>query len=115
MSDTPAIDPTTPGAAWAESGGLKPAVEAGAPTPGAAPEKPPPRRAPEIRADIEKERGELGDSFAQLRGELDEAVDSGRRRARDVGRKTKKVAPIVAGAVATLVVVGSLVRRRSRR
>ena len=94
MSDTSAIDPTTPKAA---------------------PEKRPPRRAPEIRADMEKERGELDDSFAQLRGELDEVVDSCRRRVSDAGRKTKKVVPIVVGAVATLVVVGSLVRRRSRR
>jgi len=115
MSDTSALDPTTPVAAGTESGEAKPAGEAGAAPSGAAPEKPPPRPVPDIRADIEKERGELSGSFAQLRGELDEAVDAGRQRVRDAGKKAKRVVPIVAGAVVTLVVAGSLLRRRSRR
>jgi hypothetical protein len=115
MSDTSAIGPTTSPAARTESGEAKPAGEPGAAPSGAAPEKPPQRPVSEIRADIEQERGELSGSFALLRGELDEAVDAGRQRVRDAGKKAKKVVPIVAGAVATLVVVRSMVRRRSRR
>jgi hypothetical protein len=110
MSDAPATDPTTPVAARTESGGAKPADETGA-----APEKPPQRSVTEIRADIEQERGELSGSFARLREELDETVDAGKRRASEAGKKMKKVAPLVAGAAATLVVAGALVRRRSRR
>lgn len=124
MSDTSAIDPTMSPAARKEPGEAKPAAEAGEVKPadeaGAAPsdapaEKPQQRPVSEIRADIEKERGELSGSFAQLRGELDEAVDAGKQRVSDAGKKAKRLVPVVAGAVVTLVVAGSLLRRRSRR
>jgi hypothetical protein len=115
MSDMSAIDSTTPLASRHEPGEAKPAEEAGAPPPGAGAEKRPQRPVSEIRADIEKERGEVSGSFAQLRGELDEAVDAGKQRASAAGRKVKRVVPVVAGAVVTLMVAGSLLRRRSRR
>jgi hypothetical protein len=113
MSDTSASDPTEP-AARKEPGAAKPADEAGAASSAATAEKPPQRPVSEIRADIEKERGELSGSFAHLREELDEAVDAGRQRVSAVGKKAKRVAPVVAGAVVTLVVARSLLRRRSR-
>lgn len=115
MSDTSAIEPTTPAGDGAQPGETKPVGADAEATSTAAPAKPPQRPVAEIRADIEKERGELSGSFAQLRGELDEAVDEGRRRASAAGKKAKKVAPIVAGAAVALVVAGSLLRRRSRR
>jgi hypothetical protein len=120
MSDSSATDPTTSVAARTEPGVAKPVDEAGPAPSGTAPSgtaaaKPPQRPVSEIRADIEKERGELNGSFSRLREELDEAADAGRARARRSGKRVKLVAPIVAGAVATLAVVRSVARRRSRR
>jgi HAMP domain-containing protein len=125
MSDSSATDPTTSVAAPTEPGVAKPVDEAGAAASGTAAAetaaagtaaaKPPQRPVSEIRADIEKERGELSGSFARLREELDEAADAGRARASRSGKRVKLAAPVVAGAVATLVVVRSVVRRRSRR
>jgi hypothetical protein len=115
MSDSSATDPTTSVAAPTEPGVAKPVDEAGTAPSGTAAAKPPQRPVGEIRADIEKERGELSGSFARLREELDEAADAGRARASRSGKRVKLAAPVVAGAVATLVVVRSVVRRRSRR
>ena len=77
--------------------------------------KPPARPVSEIRADIEKERAELTRSFDTLRADLDEAVDAGRQRAADTGRKAKIVGPVVAGVVTTLVVARMLYKRRARK
>ena len=115
MSDTSATGSATPRAGGTQPGDAGPAGEAAAASRAGEPAKPPERPVSEIRADIEKERVELRGSFERLRGELDEAVDEGERRAGDAGRKTKKVAPIVAGAVVSLLVARSLLKRRSRR
>jgi hypothetical protein len=82
MSDSSATDPTTSVAAPTEPGVAKPVDEAGAAASGTAAAetaaaKPPQRPVSEIRADIEKERGELSGSFARLREELDEAAGRG--------------------------------------
>lgn len=115
MSETPAIDPT-PAVARTQAGDPQTAgsPEAGSTATGAA-DKPPQRPVAEIRADIERERGELAASFAGLRGELDEAVDASKKRAADTGKKAKLVAPMVAGAVVTLVVARAMFKRRSRK
>lgn len=81
-------------------------------TSGAAAPKVPARPAAEVRADIEKERTALAGSFEALRGDLDEAFDAGTRRAKDAGRKAAVVGPAVAGALAVLLVLRRLVRRR---
>jgi len=95
MSDTPDVV-TTP--------------QVGAPGSGAA-QKPPARPAAEVRADIVKERAELGLSFGTLRDELDEAVDDGRQRLAAAGKKAKIIAPAVGAALA----VALFFRRRARR
>ena len=69
----------------------------------------------EIRADIEKERAELSRSFDTLRADLDEAVDAGRQRAADTGKKAKIVGPVAAGVVASLVVARMVFKRRARK
>jgi hypothetical protein len=76
--------------------------------------KPPARPVSEIRADIEKERAELSRSFDALRADLDEAVDVGRQRAADTGKKAKIVGPVVAGVVTSLVIARMLYKRRAR-
>jgi hypothetical protein len=68
----------------------------------------------EIRADIERERAEVSRSFETLRDDLDEAVDAGKQRAADTGRKAKIAAPIVGGVLATLIVARLLFKRRAR-
>jgi hypothetical protein len=103
MSDTPADVKSA--AAGAEDAAAEKAKEAKAPA----------RPVSEIRADIEKERAELSRSFDTLRADLDEAVDAGRQRAADTGKKAKIVGPLVAGVVATLVVARMLYKRRSRK
>ena len=103
MSDTPADVKGT--AAGAKDAAADKAKEA----------KPPARPVSEIRADIEKERAELTRSFDTLRADLDEAVDAGRQRAADTGRKAKIVGPAVAGVVTTLVVARMLYKRRVRK
>ncbi len=100
-----AVSDVKEGAAGAEGAAAEKAKEAKAPV----------RPVSEIRADIEKERAELSRSFDTLRADLDEAVDAGRRRAADAGRKAKIVGPAVAGVVTTLVVVRMLYKRRSRK
>ena len=77
--------------------------------------KPPARPVSEIRADIEKERAELSRSFETLRDDLDEAVDAGKQRAADTGRKAKIAGPVAEGVVASLVVARMVFKRRSRR
>jgi hypothetical protein len=111
-----AVDPTTPAVERTQAGDAQAAgtPKAGSSAAGAA-AKPSQRPVAEIRADIEKERGELAASFTGLRGELDEAVDAGKKRADDMGKKAKRVAPLVAGAVATLVVARAILKRRSRK
>jgi hypothetical protein len=84
MSDTPATDAT-------------------------APERP----AGEILADIERERSELSSSFESLRNDLDEALDAGKQRAKDAGKKAAVIGPIVAGVVASAAAAALLYRRRS--
>ena len=91
---------------------LRPPRRHGAKPPAA---KPPARPVSEIRADIEKERAELSRSFEKLRDDLDEAVDAGKQRAADTGRKAKIAGPVAAGVVASLVVARSLLKRRARK
>jgi hypothetical protein len=74
--------------------------------------KAPERPVAAIRADIERERAALQDSFEALRGELDEAVDAARQRAANAGRKARVVGPVVAGAVASVAATVLLLRRR---
>ena len=100
MSDTSTTGPTP----------SVPGTEQSTSAPGTEPSRP----IPEIRSDIERERTELRGSFERLRGELDEAVDAGRQRAVDTGKKVKKAAPVVAGALVTLLVARSLFKRRRR-
>jgi hypothetical protein len=75
--------------------------------------KPPARPAAEIRADIVKERVALGASFDALRADVDDAVDSGRQRAADLGRKAKIVAPLVGAGLAVALFLRS--RARAKR
>jgi hypothetical protein len=78
-------------------------------------QKTPARPAAAVRADIERERGELGASFAELRTELDEAIDESQRRAAEVREKAKVIGPIVAGVVVAAVTARALLKRRSSR
>jgi hypothetical protein len=112
MSDTPASAPeaSAPGQD-AQSAGEK----AGAGAKAAAEARTPARPVSEIRADIEKERAELSRSFETLQGDLDEAVDAGRQRAADTGKKAKIAGPVLAGVVASLVVARAVFKRRSRK
>jgi hypothetical protein len=106
MNDTPASATEAPVSGQGpEAAGAKDAAAAKAPA----------RPVSEIRADIEKERTELRRSFETLRGDLDEAVDAGKQRAADTRRKAKIVGPVVAGAVASLVIARALFKRRSRK
>ena len=93
----------------------EPADEARTGTAGAdaAAQKPPSRPPAEIRADLFKERVELGASFAALRTDLEEAADGARKRAADVGRKAKIIAPAVGAALAIALVLRS--RARGKR
>ena len=119
MSDTPASAPeaSAPGQD-AQSAGEKAGAGAkakAAEAKAAAGAKPPARPVSEIRADIEKERAELSRSFETLQGDLDEAVDAGRQRAADTGKKAKIAGPVLAGVVASLVVARAVFKRRSRK
>jgi hypothetical protein len=98
MSDTPVSGPTAPAAGGAQAAA-----------------KPPARPVTEILADIEKERAELSRSFQTLQSDLDEAVDAGKQRAADAGKKAKIAGPVAAGVVAALVVARAVVKRRSRK
>jgi len=69
----------------------------------------------EIVSDIERERAELSGSFATLRNDLDEALDAGRQRARDAGRKAAVIGPIVAVGLASLAAAALLFRRRRKK
>jgi hypothetical protein len=82
--------------------------DAGA-TPGQA-QKQPARPAAEVRADIVRERAALGASFDALRTDLDDAVDDGRRRGANIGRKAKIAAP----AVGAVIAVALFLRSRAR-
>jgi len=75
--------------------------------------KAPGRPAGEILADIERERSELVGSFESLRSDLDEALDAGRQRVKDAGRKAAVIGPIVAGVVASAAAAALLYHRRS--
>jgi hypothetical protein len=117
MSDTSASGPKAP-AAGRDARAAEAQVAAAAEAPGAgaaAAAKPPARPVSEIRADIEKERAELSRSFEKLRDDLDEAVDAGKQRAADTGRKAKFAGPVAAGVVASLVVARMMFKRRSRK
>jgi hypothetical protein len=124
MSDTPASGPKAPAAdrdaqaagakATAGADGAAAAHPAGADGAAKAAAKPPARPVSEIRADIERERAELARSFEALQGDLDEAVDAGKQRAADTGKKAKIAGPVVAGVVASLVVARMVFKRRSR-
>ena len=76
--------------------------------------KAPARPRSAIIADIEKERSALAGSFESLRGELDEALDAGQKRARDAGRKAAVIGPVVAGVVVAAAVGTRLLTGRSR-
>ena len=89
---TPATGPVTPGA--------RPADAAYAPPP-------PKRTAAEIRADIDAQRAELGQSVDQLRDRVTELTDW-----KSQLRKHRK--QIIVGAVATGFVVGGLMALRRR-
>jgi hypothetical protein len=75
----------------------------------------PERPLAEIIADIEKERTALLGSLGSLRSELEEAVDAGRQKAVDAGRRAVAVGPLVAAVVLVLAAATLLLRRRSRR
>jgi hypothetical protein len=75
----------------------------------------PARPASEILADIRKEREGLTSSFDTLRSDLDEALDAGRQRSQDAGKKAARIGPIVAGVVASAVAAAVLLRRRSSK
>ena len=75
-------------------------------------QKPPARPAPEIRADIIEERAALGASFDALRGDLDEAVDAGKRRVAGAARKAKFAAPAIGAALALALLLRGRARRR---
>jgi len=77
--------------------------------------KAPERRPGEILADIDTERAGLDSSFESLRGELDEALDAGKRRVKQAGRKAAKVGPVVAGIVVSAAAAALLIRRRSAK
>ncbi len=77
--------------------------------------KAPERRPGEILADIETERAGLDSSFESLRGELDEALDAGKRRVKQAGKKAAKVGPVVAGIVVSAATAALLIRRRSAK
>jgi hypothetical protein len=77
--------------------------------------KAPARPAAEILAEIERERAGLVSAFDSLRGELDEALDAGRERVRQAGKKAAKVGPVVAGVVVSAAAAALLLRRRSAK
>ncbi|MDQ5895873.1 MAG: hypothetical protein QG596_2134 [Actinomycetota bacterium] len=90
---------------WAPAEGT-PAPPAG--TPGSPFTPPPPKRNSEqIRADIDAQRAELGQSVDQLRDRVTELTDW-----KSQLRKHRK--PIIIGAVATGFVVGGLMALRRR-
>jgi len=99
----------TPDAGRASSTGERPATPR-QPKPAA---KPPARPVSEVRADLVKERAALGSSLEDLRADLDEAVDEGRRRAAEIGRKARVIAPAAGAALALALFLRS--RARSRR
>jgi hypothetical protein len=77
--------------------------------------KVPARPAGEILADIESERSGLVSAFDSLRGELDEALDVGRQRVTQAGKKAARVGPVVAGVVVSAAAAVLLLRRRSAK
>lgn len=82
----------------------------------AAPSARPPRPArplAEVRADIVEERAALGASFTALRTELDDAVDTGKQRLGELGRRARVVAPLAGAALAVALFLRS--RARDRR
>lgn len=77
--------------------------------------KAPARPAGEILADIEKERAGLTGSFDALGGDVDEAMDAGRQRARKAGKKAAVITPAVAAVLVAIVIALLLARRRAGR
>jgi t-SNARE complex subunit (syntaxin) len=75
--------------------------------------KPPARPVDEILADIEKERAGLTESFDALGGDVDEAIDAGRERARRAGKKAAVIAPAVVAVIVVIVIVLLVARRRA--
>ena len=57
----------------------------------------------------------MSSSFESLRGDLDEALDAGKQRAKDAGKKAAVIGPIVAGLVASAAAAALLIRRRSAK
>ncbi len=112
--DSPA--PGTSPAGSSAAGPASPAGQAGKPIPGTAYSgdspigySPPPKRSSaQIRADIEAQRAELGESVDQLRGRVTELTDW-----RSQLRKHRKEVTIA--AVATGFVIGGLMALRRRR
>jgi hypothetical protein len=105
MTEMPDATKTGP---VADAGGTrgKPAADKPAP-------KPPARPPAEVRADIVRERAALGASFENLRTDLDDAVDEGRRRVSDLGRRARVIAPAVGAALAVVLFLRSRARDRS--
>lgn len=78
-------------------------------------EKAPQRSVDEIIADIERERSELDRSFDALRKDLGEALDAGKQKAKDSGKKAVVGGSVIAALVVTAAVTRSWLRRRSAR
>lgn len=105
----------SPGTPAAPSSGTDPAGHAGVPVPGTAYSgdsrkaysPPPDRTSAQIRADIEAQRNDLGQSVDSLREKVTELTDW-----RGQIRKHRK--QIIIGAVATGFVVGGLMALRRR-
>jgi hypothetical protein len=75
--------------------------------------KAPARPAGEILADIEKERAGLKESFDALGGDVDEAMDAGRQRARKAGKKAAVITPAVAAVILVIVIALLVAKRRA--
>jgi len=93
----------TPGKSQDET----PAVYSGAGEPVARPAPPPSRSSAEIRADIERQREELGHSVQALRGRVNELTDW-RRQVREHRRE------LIIGAAVVGFAVGGLMALRRR-
>ncbi len=69
----------------------------------------------QLRRQIHDERDALAKGFDKLTGEVGEAVDQARRQAAEAQRRARTIAPVVAGAVVSLLAARSVMRRRRRR
>lgn len=78
-------------------------------------ERAPQRSVAEIIADIERERSELDRAFEALREDLGEALDAGKQKAKDSGKRAVVFGSVIAAIVVTAAVARAWLRRRSAR